>query len=214
MFLQSEQYGINPKTLVIVILFMGGSPIIGADNIFAQDDSGTGTIVNGTKTFEDLAVDMTFQYPAHWNLRQIDPYFLTISLGNDSVVHVSVEPLDLLDPPIVTLKDFARHQYDTLILGTPNLINDNQTTVAGNNPALQMEYSFEGTADGVQRHGLVVWTIDNDRNKGYEFNYFTNEGPEFFENLPAVREMLSSIEFRPLSPPQEEPPVKEPSFMN
>ena len=207
---------INPKILVIVILFMGVCPIIGADNIFAQDDSGTGTVVNGTRTFEDLADGMTFQYPAHWHVNQNDAYSLNIDVGNDSMVLVSIELLDLLDPPITTLKEFARHQYDSgrvIIFNTPNLINDNQTTVAGDNPALQMEYSFEGTADGVQRHGLVVWTIDNDRNKGYQFNYFTNEGPEFFKNLPAVREMLSSIEFKPLSPPQEEPPVREPSFM-
>jgi hypothetical protein len=209
---------INPKILVIVMLFMGLSSIIAADNIFAQNDSESDTIVNGTKTFDEFAYDMTFQYPAHWNVIKLEPYFLNIHVGKDIAFAVEVVNLDLSDPPITTLKDFARHQYDSgIIFGTPNLINDNQTTVAGN-PALQMEYSFMGgphqTGGEGPRHGLVVWTVDNDRNKGYEFNYHTIEGPKFFENPPAIRAMLSSIEFRPLSPPQEEPPVKEPSFMD
>jgi len=213
---------INRKILVIVTLFIGGSPIIGADNIFAQDYSKTGTIGNSIQTYEDPDIGISFQYPLHWTVQKtessvaVDMSRLNIDISEGIAFSVNVISLGLASPPITTLKDFARYQYETWhSVIPPNVINDNQTTVAGDHPALQMEYSGGWTANVAQnqRHGLEVWTID--RGIGYHFTYITDEGPEFAANIPSIRKMLDSIEFIPLAPPPEEPPTpKEPSFMD
>jgi hypothetical protein len=58
----------------------------------------------------------------------------------------------------------------------PNVINDNQTTVAGGIPAPQMEYNYQSAIPiPLDIHGLDVWTID-DRGVGYEFSYQVKEG--------------------------------------
>ena len=202
---------INPKLVVVTLLILIGIgvQIIGAE---AQEQA-------NTKTYKDADVGISFQYPSHWTVdnssTSIEEPILLIKIsensptGNDLIV--TAKFLDKLNPPVTTLKDFAKYQYENdetlMMVGAPNVINDNQTTVAGGIPGLQMEYVYQlgGT------HGLDVWTI-NDRGVGYEFSYQMNE-EEFAVNIPAIREMLSSIEFTPLSPPQEEPPVREPSFM-
>jgi hypothetical protein len=68
---------------------------------------------------------------------------------------------------------------------------------------LQYEYTFKG--QGI-RQGLVVWVINNDI--GYQFNYISDQGHEFSENLP-VRKVLDSVEFIPI----EVQKPKQPSFM-
>ena len=83
-------------------------------------------------------------------------------------------------------------------------INDNQTTIGQNYTASQLEYTFEGAGT---RQGLVVWAINNDT--GYQFDYISDQGPEFSKNLPAIHKVLGSVEFIPIE--VEEPKV--PSFM-
>ena len=68
---------------------------------------------------------------------------------------------------------------------------------------LQYEYTFKG--QGI-RQGLVVWVINNDI--GYQFNYISDQGHEFSENLP-VRKVLDSVEFIPI----EVQKPKQSSFM-
>ena len=61
---------INSRILVIVILFIGGFTIIGADNIFAQDGSGTGMIGNSVQTYEDPNSGISFEHPSHWTVNK------------------------------------------------------------------------------------------------------------------------------------------------
>jgi hypothetical protein len=229
---------IYPSILVIIILFIGAQ-IVGADNIFAQDDSGTaGTIGNSTKTYENPEVGISFQYPSNWEV--VDTFadlcsvecllsIHTVPLNHpgyeDTGFLINVMSLDAeslnadadsmdINTPITTLEDFARYRYKGMTgWSSPNVINDNQTTVAGDHPALQMEYTYQGAHD--VRHALTVWTIDSIRNKGYEFSYNNAIEDEFSADIPSIRKMLDSIEFIPLSPPPEEtPPPKQPSFMD
>lgn len=227
---------IYPSILVINILFIGAQ-IVGADNIFAQDDSGTaGTIGNSTKTYENPEVGISFQHPSNWEVVDADlcsvmcllsihtvpgshPEFLhtafllnVMSLDAESL-NADADSMDI-NTPITTLEDFARYQYTKMTRWLfPNFINDNQTTVAGDHPALQMEYTFQGGND--VRHALTVWTIDSVRNKGYEFSYSNAIEDKFSADIPSIRQMLDSIEFIPLTPPPEEtPPSKQPSFMD
>jgi hypothetical protein len=189
--------------------------------VFANDDSET-NIGNSIKTFEDPDVDITFQYPSNWTVTNHMPFGLSIDIskhwtmgprGETKDIGFSIDIVHLdtaADTPITTLKDFARHQYKDMTDPSMNVINDNQTIVGGKYPALQMEYTYQGVYNQV--HALVIWTIDSDRNKGYEFTYNTDED-KFFENIPAIRKMLDSIEFTPLPPPPEFSTPEPPSFM-
>jgi len=192
--------------------------------VFAQDDSET-SIGNSIKTFEDPDVDITFQYPSNWTVTDNMPYGLDIDISKhwtmgprgetkDIGFSIDIVHLDTVtDTPITTLKDFARYEYTRLTkfhFSSMNVINDNQTIVGGKYPALQMEYTYEGVYN--QRHALAVWTIDSNRNQGYVFAYNADEA-KFFENIPAIRKMLDSIEFTPLPPPPEFSTPEPPSFM-
>jgi hypothetical protein len=89
------------------------------------------------------------------------------------------------------------------------LINDNHTTIGNGYDAWQIvstakarDHRDQGTEHVIRE--LDVYTM----NGGviYHFEYAADPGPKFFENLPAVREVLDSIKFLP--PPQP----KLPSF--
>ena len=157
-----------------------------------------------TSTYENPAVGLKFEYPSEWDLQE-NPTGLMMNNNEGSVF--SFKFVDLV--PNSTLQDFARYQYteefccsvSTFVVTT---INDNQTTVGQNSTASQLEYTFQGAGP---RQGLVLWVINNDI--GYQFNYISDQGPEFSKNLPAIRKVLDSVEFIPIE--VEKPKV--PSFM-
>jgi hypothetical protein len=157
-------------------------------------------------TYENPAIGLKFKYLPEWELRDT-PIGVGMTPDEDSVFSIDVYSLDGL--PNQTLKDFARYQYaqefccssSTFVVTT---VNDNQTAIGQNYTATQLEYTFEGAGT---RQGLVVWAINN--GTGYQFNYISDQGPAFSKNLPAIRQVLDSVEFIPVE--VEEPKV--PSFM-
>jgi hypothetical protein len=157
-------------------------------------------------TYENPAVGLKFKYLPEWEFRDT-PIGASMTPDEDSVFSIDVYSLKGL--PNQTLKDFARYQYtqefccssSTFVVTT---INDNQTSIGQNYTATQLEYTFEGAGT---RQGLVVWAINN--GTGYQFNYISDQGPAFSKNLPAIHQVLDSVEFIPVE--VEEPKV--PSFM-
>jgi hypothetical protein len=155
-----------------------------------------------TSTYENTAVGLRFEYP-EWELRET-PIGLRMTPDEDSVFTLEIVSLDRLGIPNPTLKDYAQYQYP-LCCGTMSTpVNDNQTTIGKNYTAMQYEYTFEGVGT---RQGLEVWAINN--GIGYQFEYISNQGSDFSENIPAIRKVLDSVEFIPI---EEEKP-KQPSFM-
>jgi hypothetical protein len=154
-------------------------------------------------TYENPAIGLKFTYPSEWQLRN-NPLGLTMTPDESSHFSLEVIHLSRLGIPNPTLKDYAQYGY-RLCCGTMSTpISDNQTTIGKNYTAMQYEYTTEGF--GI-RQGLDVWAISND--VGYQFEYISDQGSAFSNNIPAIRELLDSVEFMPIE--EEEPEV--PSFM-
>ena len=159
-----------------------------------------------TSTYENPAVGLKFEYPPEWNLQE-RPTGVRMTPDQDS--HFSLQFVSLDGLANQTLEGFARYQYtQEYCCGSSTFeattVNDNQTTVGQNNTALQLEYTHDVI---MPRHGLVIWTIND--GVGYQFDYVSDPGTAFSKNLPAIREILDSVEFIPIE--IEEPKV--PSFM-
>jgi hypothetical protein len=197
-FIYHEDDNKEMKQLFIVVVglvLLATIPILVQTQVQAQST---------TSTYENPAIGLKFEYPAEWELRN-NPIGLTMSPDEDSVFSLEVVSLDRLGIPNPTLKDYAQYGYQ-LCCGTMSTpINDNQTTIGQNYTAQQYEYTFGGVLG--TRQGIDVWVIDN--GIGYQFEYISDPGPSFSQNLPAVRKILDSVQFIHIE--VEEPKV--PSFM-
>jgi hypothetical protein len=158
---------------------------------------------DGFLTYEDPEIGITFEYPSEWSVKK---GFLEFDIDIEEGIAFKVQAS--LNPVYDDLRGFARYQYEhqNFDAFSPTILNDNQTTVNNGHAAIQMEYEFK-FADTNTRQGLALWTVAG--GVGYQFNYVADKGNQFDRNIPAIREMLNSIEFIPLPPPP-----KQPSFTN
>lgn len=94
-------------------------------------------------------------------------------------------------------------------------INDNQTTIGGY-PAIQMEFSYRdpSTYSSVVKLFEKKWLIYTKVNNTiYEFTYY-NISTEYDDRIPALKQLLKSIEFYPPSLNAIDSNTKKPSFLN
>ena len=104
-----------------------------------------------------------------------------------------------------SLIDSVRHSYQQEIKSIDEnpafddyqFIGDNQTMIAGNNSAWQIEYkhsfndSFDNKTYDVQSLRLITKFNDSD----YIFDYRAPAGNDFVKNLPDIKSMINSLEF-------------------
>lgn len=137
--------------------------------------------------------------------------FLDIDAGYEEVVHYNFSPKLKLsvtnlrgESPIAercnckNLTDYVAWDYirqDRLDKNnglTWIFIRDNQTIIANNHTAWQMEQT---DSDKTIRT-YTVWAVEG--NQGYRFDYIANSGEEFYKSLNQFKQMLNSIVFIPV----------------
>ena len=90
-----------------------------------------------------------------------------------------------------------------------SLIGDNETSLNGNKPAWQMEYSTNNKDNAINH--LVLWTINNDI--FYKLSYH-GEKDSYSKYLPSVKELINNVQF--VVPTKDSPILSEkklPSFI-
>lgn len=93
-----------------------------------------------------------------------------------------------------TLVDYIRYYYTNMIsqFDKFSLINENQTTFAGDKSAIQIEYEFKPNRTKI--YTFTIFLQDND--SFYQFSYYGDS--EFFPTyLPEFKKLINTVEFSP-----------------
>jgi hypothetical protein len=159
--------------------------------------------------FNDIGYDcaVSFQHDA---VPEIPDYDDSLAF-----VFINKEPYNgsLID---YVRKDFGEYQESLKTnFRDYKFINDNQTTIDGY-PAIQMEFSYrDPTAYSsltkfFEKEWLIYTKVNNTI---YEFSYY-NISTEYDDHIPALKQLIKSMEFYPPSLNAIDSNTKKPSFLN
>ncbi|MDQ3838955.1 MAG: DUF1795 domain-containing protein [Thermoproteota archaeon] len=153
-----------------------------------------------TQSYTDPASGMTFQYPASWELRNIDPSLIspdTVS-ATRLVPPGQVSNQSFTDNVIISASSVAGNttldQYNEEVLsgynssGTVTITKSEPTTLSGL-PAHSIE--FTENVQGQQLQKMQAWAISGDR--VYLVAYGADES-EFSQYLPDVQSIIGSLQ--------------------
>lgn len=93
-----------------------------------------------------------------------------------------------------TLEDYVSHIYNNMISQFDNFsfINQNQATISGDRPAIQIEYEFSPNDTKIQT--FTIFTQDN--NSFYQFSYY-GDSETYSNYLADFEKLINTIEFTP-----------------
>jgi hypothetical protein len=90
-----------------------------------------------------------------------------------------------------TLEDYVSHIYNNMISQFDNFsfINQNQATISGDRPAIQIEYEF--SPNDTKIHTFTIFTQDN--NSFYQFSYY-GDSETYLNYLADFEKLINTIE--------------------